>query len=248
MPPTWAQTADAVVAGARQVARVVVPVSCPGCDECDVPWCDSCAAPWWAEPCRVESDAGRLDVAGRVTLPVWSIAELTGPVHGMVAAWKDSQRRDLDGFFADAMARAARHVAPGLADLGVPLAVVPVPARTPSTRRRGIDLPALLARAAAEGLRRSGMQARDERCLAVVGRTSRHSSARARWRGARTGLRVKRAPSRGRAVVLVDDVVTTGATLAACVSALEAVHAPVVTSLTLASTPSSFTGTPRGLG
>jgi predicted amidophosphoribosyltransferase len=106
----------------------------------------------------------------------------------------------------------------------------------------------MLAHAAARGVVQRGVSAQVEHCLVTAGRGARRSTARDRWRGARARVRVSRAPAPGTAVVLVDDVITSGATLAACVAALEDCAAAVVTSLTLAATPSSSVRPDVGLG
>lgn len=220
---------------ARDLARLVIPVACPGCGQHDVRWCDECAAPWWDDPLRSESAAPRLDVEGAARLPVWAITELAGPSHAMVGAWKDAGRRDLDGFFADAMRRAAVAVAPALAGLGE-VAVVPVPARAASTRRRGVDLPRLLAAAAAEGLTAAGVHARAQPLLAIGRGEQRGASARERWRQA-SAVRVRGAPRAQGIALLVDDVMTTGATIAAAARAIDVTLLTTAAGLCLAAAP-----------
>ena len=219
----------------RDLARLAVPVSCPGCGMRDVIWCEECEAPWWERPLRSESTAPRLDVTGSPPLPVWSIAELVGPNHAMVSAWKDAGRRDLDRFFADAMRRAAEAIAPGL---GGPIAVVPVPARVRSTRARGVDLPLLLAEAAAQGLRDAGGQAHVAPALRIGAGEQRGAGDRGRWRHAASVHATRKTWSPMRAL-LVDDVVTTGATISASARALEVTFLTVAAGLCLATTPAS---------
>lgn len=228
---------------ARDIARLIVPVSCPGCGAHDVRWCDECAAAWWEAPLRSESLAPRLDIEGRPALPIWAIAELVGPNHSMVVAWKDGGRRDLDRFFADAARRAAVHIAPALDPGGStrvrqPIAVVPVPARAASTRRRGVDLPLLLARAASDGLRAAGVDAVVRPVLSIGRGEQRGASARQRWRQA-SSLRVSGDAGPPTTALLVDDVMTTGATLAAAVRSLDVTFLTVGAGLCLAAAPPS---------
>ncbi|WP_061961721.1 ComF family protein [Demequina flava] len=205
----------------RDLARCLVPVECAGCGAFDERICDECAAPWWEAPLRCEEDAPRLMVDNGALLPVWAIVPLTGEQHEAVAAWKDGGRRDLDAFFADAMGRQAR-------TLGLDrVAVVPVPSRPGSVRRRGADLTGRLATAAA---RAGGMPM--VRALTVGRGESRGASARQRWRSTQGAVQVRRSPAHD--VILVDDVITTGATLAACVLALRERHVRVVGALVLA--------------
>jgi len=219
---------------ARDLARLVVPVECPGCGLVDVRWCEDCAALWWEEPMRCESGAPRLQRAG-ATLPVWSVTPLVSSAHGMVAAWKDGGRRDLDAFFAQAIAREAQAVADALPER---LTVVAAPARRSSTRARGADLPLLLAEAVAARLRALGHDARAASALRIGAGQSRGASARGRWSQAASVERVGEV-LRASAVLLVDDVLTTGATLAACRTALQTPLHPVVGAMVLAhaSTP-----------
>lgn len=225
MPDAWVVL---IADLARDVARLVVPVACAGCGLEDVPLCESCSAPWWDEPFRAEEGAGRLAVVGRAPLPVWSVAELDGAAHRAIGTWKDGRRRDLDPWFAAAMRRAARAVGP-LLPRGAHVCVVPVPSKPRSVRRRGAALSEVLARSAAEAL-----DVPWERALATNGTRSRGRSSIGRWDAA--GVRLAR-PIAPRAALLVDDVVTTGATLARAADALEAGGSAVLGALVLAATP-----------
>ena len=213
---------------ARDVARLVVPVACAGCGLEDVRLCESCSAPWWEEPFRAEEGAGRLIVVGRNPLPVWALAELDGPVHRAIGTWKDGGRRDLDPWFAAAAGRGARAVGPLLPGLAE-LCVVPVPSKPRSVRRRGAALSEVLAVAVARAL-----GAPVVRALVTSGARSRGRSSVGRWDAA--GVRLVR-PIAPRAALLVDDVVTTGATLARAADVLEDGGGAVLGALVLAATP-----------
>ena len=140
------------------------------------------------------------------------------------------------------MARAVAEVAPALAPVTI---VVPVPARPSSTRKRGVDLPWKLAEAAASGLAARGRSVAAVRCLTNGGAEARRLGARARWSGAAAGIGVRSAPL-GEVALLVDDVVTTGATLARSYEALERAGVAVAAAVTLAATP--LPGATRDLG
>lgn len=212
------------------LSRLLVPVVCPGCGLADVRWCDECEAPWWQTPARCDSGAPRLNVHGEPPLPVWSVADLDGCVHHMMSAWKDAHRRDLDGFFWAVAQRCAQQIASALP---TDIVVAPAPARRASTRKRGVDLPALLATGVVAGLRSAGTRATLAHPLRTSGAAARRGSARQRHR--RADPRVTSWSAGAQPVVVVDDVITTGATVAACVRALHGAGAVVVGGVTLAS-------------
>lgn len=199
---------------------------------------------WWEEPLRSETAAPRLDLMGAPPLPVWAIASLDGPARGMVVAWKDAGRRDLDSLLAGAARRAATAMAPSLP--GTTWAVVPVPARRRSTARRGVDLPLVLANAAALGLADAGIQGVVVPALTPARAEQRGQGAAARFRQA-AGIRAAGshaaawvgANANGAALpaLLVDDVVTTGASMAAVARALEVTFLTACAGLALASAP-----------
>ena len=228
---------------AKDVARLLVPVACAGCGRDDVPLCEGCSAQWWESPFRAEEGAGRLEVLGRRQLPVWAVAELEGTAHRAVATWKDGRRRDLDPFFAAAIGRAAVEVAPHLTGVG-PITVVPVPSKRSSVRRRGVDLGRLLARATATSLAGAGAAAARDAPLAAAGGRSRGRSSVGRWHSA--AVRVVRQPRHGT-VLLVDDVMSTGATIARAAEACEGAGIAVIGALVLAATPRRDGGARRGL-
>jgi predicted amidophosphoribosyltransferase len=150
----------------------------------------------------------------------WSSAPHEGVARDLVAALKF--RRLLP--VADLMADRIQWLAPAHMLSGTVVAIPTAPARL---RQRGFDPAGELAAALAERL-----EAPLERCLVRRGRS--------RQVGRRRSARIARPPdvrASGRAprsVLLVDDVLTTGATLTACARALRAAGASRVVAVTFA--------------
>ncbi|WP_238402703.1 ComF family protein [Cellulomonas sp. H30R-01] len=214
----------------------------------DVAWCAACRSALAGPPWRCEQRAGRLDLLdGRPPLPVWTLADNVGAVRHAIVAWKDGGRLDLTRPLAADVARAARSVAPHVPrSRPGPLVVAAVPSTAGARRRRGGWLVDELARAAVAALREEGVDVRRAPVLRRRGgRDQAGLGARARARNLVGQLRVARGADRvlgGRDVVLVDDVLTTGASVAASAAAVRAAGGVVVACLTVASTPGPGTG------
>jgi ComF family protein len=150
----------------------------------------------------------------------WSSAPYEGVARNLVAALKF--RRLLP--VAELMADRIQWLAPAHMLSG---AVVPVPAAASRLRRRGFDPAGELAAALAERL-----QAPLEPCLRRRGAGRQVGRRRVERLG--HPPQVHAAGAAPRSVMLVDDVLTTGATLTACAKALRAAGAARVVAVTFA--------------
>ncbi|WP_298992072.1 ComF family protein [uncultured Pseudokineococcus sp.] len=194
-----------------------------------MPWCASCRALLAAPP------LGLVELPVATAPPVRAAARYDGAARGLLLAWKERGRHDLSPLLADALRRAGAAALDAAADAGVmdaglvdgglvnrgptgaaggPLALVPAPSTRAAVRARGDDLVADLARRWSTSLARGGRAAPVRRVLAMrrgagdqVGRTAAQRTA-----ARRGALVVRAAPP--RRCLLVDDVVTTGSTLA----------------------------------
>lgn len=203
---------------------LVLPLRCGGCGSPGAAWCAWCAR-----------ELGRIRRIDRPLLephlPVFALGRYAGPARHGVLAYKESGRRDLAEPFG-------RHLAAGLAALAgderlalpSPCALVPAPSRTLAARRRGGAHMPRIARQATADLAAAGWRASVADCLAlrrgVIDSAGLDPADRVRNLAGRVRLRPGRLP--GRPLVLVDDVITTAATAASCVAALEAAGAEVL--------------------
>ncbi|WP_327149959.1 ComF family protein [Nocardia sp. NBC_01329] len=193
----------------RTLLDLVVPIECAGCRISGTPWCARCARSIAGPPIQVHprTDPG---------VPCWALSHYRGPARQAVLAAKERNRRDLARPLGFALAR-------GLAELRAPhrpLILVPSPSRSAAARRRGGDPVLRCARIAAQSL--SSCQVLP--CLRVWWGVRDSAGLTARERDRNLRGRVSAVPLPARAVdaqvVLVDDVLTTGATVSACARAL----------------------------
>ena len=156
---------------------------------------------------RVPAEAAALSPTARAALGY------DGAARTVLLGFKHGDRQHLARLMAPHVARA------GAAVLGADALLVPVPLHFTRLWSRGFNQAALLARAV--GKRTGTPLAVD--ALVRVRRTalSRGLNRRKRAENVRAAFRVRsRAAVRGRNIVLVDDVYTTGATADACARTL----------------------------
>ncbi|MFI9273571.1 ComF family protein [Kitasatospora sp. NPDC052896] len=169
------------------------------------------------------------------------------PVRRLLLAHKERGALPLAGPLGAVLARAVRSaVTPAVtpaagADLPGPLLLVPMPSTRRAVRARGHDATLRLARAAARELGRTGLPCRVAPVLRPTRRIADQSGLGAAERrrnlhGALTVPTRLRSRLAGLRPVLVDDLVTTGATLAEAARALGAAGAPPLAAATVAAT------------
>jgi ComF family protein len=204
------------------LARMLVPPLCWGCGGVArrrEPLCGGCR--------------GRLRRLAPSAVPlcgvqVWAPVAYSGPARDLVRALKFRGATAV----ADAMAAQIAANAPaGLLEDAPRPALVPAPLHPRRRRRRGYNQAALVAEALA---RRTGLEVAD--CLSRSGSAATQVGRdRAERRAGPAGSVGVRTPVPER-VVLVDDVATTGATLAACAAALRVAGSREVAALVFART------------
>jgi predicted amidophosphoribosyltransferase len=155
---------------------------------------------------------------------VWAVADYDGPVREAVVAFKDHGRWALRSVLGAALATSLAAAAAGAPDPTV-LTLVPAPGSPGSARARDGDHVLELCHVAARRLRAEGVRVRVSPVL--VGVRRRRDQVGLGRAARRDNLRGSIAPTTAaaglRGVVLVDDVVTSGATLAECARALRTV-------------------------
>lgn len=216
-----------------EALAVVLPDRCTGCGADGVVLCTHCSAALRDRPPAV--------VEPRHGGPVHAALPYEGVARAALLAFKESGRTDLAQPLAEALAGALRAALP---PGGRAVAVVPVPPSAAGDRRRGYRPVELLLRRC--GLRPTRLlRTRAESSVQQknLDRAARAAARDGAFRVASTGERM-----RGREVILVDDVVTTGASLAAAQAALEAAGVPVVARAALCATAERIprTSAPEG--
>ncbi|MGY5765951.1 ComF family protein [Brachybacterium sp. DNPG3] len=233
-----------------QTCALIAPRECP-CGREGAWLCRDCALLLEAPPTRVDSvcDALQLLSSTRVReedavpagtdhrplLPVLAIGEYAGPLQSLVLAWKNGGMLHLGPHLASALVPAVEALAcetrETAASSSDPVLLIPVPSRRSARLRRGEDHVAELVREIAA---RGGGRALVLRASPTTAQEGGGSRQR-RHRRIRLGRGGVPEPLRGRAAVIVDDVVTTGATLRGMHEALTSAGVPVLGAVVIAS-------------
>jgi len=213
----FADSVEVVRAAARDALALVSPVDCAGCGRVDRSLCDRCLA--MLTPRFELHPLTGPDPAVTVTTAL----RYEGVVRRAVLEFKQNNRTGLARPLAAPLAALMREVA------AVGSLVVPVPPGRSSSRRRGYDPVALLLRRAGTHATRALRMVRASSGQKQLGIDERLSN---RLGSMRASAAVCRRP-----VVLVDDVVTTGATLAEAVRAVRDAGGVVTGAVALAYTP-----------
>ncbi len=215
VPPLCGVCREPELSGAplcRPCRAALVPLPDPRCGRCGAPGVRLTGA---CGDCR-----GRRLAFERA----WSAYVYEGVARDLVAGFKSRGRTPLARFMAAEISR--------LAPEGILQgALVPVPAHPERRRRHGFNHAAEIAAALA---RATGMPRRDLLLRPHGMPTQVGLERRSRLRGARGSVSVRPQRETPSVAVLVDDVLTTGATLDACATALRRAGAKRIFAVTFA--------------
>lgn len=232
---------------------LAAPWSCAGCGAPEHPWCPSCAGTLTGPLMSHHPDPSPEGLP-----PVIITAPYAGPVRQGIVAWKDHGRRDMAAPLSAALARVLAEIAARESNLGERklseqgVIVVPVPSSAAAIRSRGEDV---LLRVTRRAVRQVStpmtvcsvlVHQRVPQDQSGLTAAERHANLEHALRCTATTVT---AP-----VIVVDDVITTGATLAEAARALRAIGGQVVAAAVIAGTErrhrsktsADCPGSPRG--
>ena len=219
------------------LADLVLPRTCAGCGLPGAVLCRRCrmllARPHPATPRRFPDGFPPAAAAG----------VYAGPVRTALIAFKERGRAELAQPLGTALALAVAAVVSAVPGSRRPVELVPVPSTPAAVRTRGRDHVRELTAVAVAELRAAGVEASAVRLLRRRGRVRDSAELSVAQRRANLAgsflvdLRVQMPP--GMRLVVVDDVVTSGATLTEAAGALERAlpGGPVVVAAVVAATP-----------
>jgi ComF family protein len=207
------------------------PAACSGCGREGEPLCSACRP---ALDARLELPGGvPIGLPADIPAPLLQIewcAPFAGPVRAALHDLKYASEQRLAEPLGAAVARRWAKVGIG-ANL-----IVPVPVHAERERHRGYDQAALIAFVVGRHLRlpvdRALERARSTTAQFELGRDQRAANVHGAFR-LRSGTH-HAGTIRDKWILLVDDVVTTGSTLAACAAVLDASGALAVSAITVA--------------
>ena len=207
------------------VLDLVLPLACGGCGAPSSRWCAACASALAVHTDQPHVITPRADPG----VPVFTLGRYGGARRHAIVALKEHGRRDL-------VVPLARPLALGIHQLvtwgvvGLPLTVVPAPTRRSAARRRGGDPVSRIATAATAA--HPGITVVNSVRTVGPARDSVGLSPAARERNIAGRVRLGALPA--GEVLLVDDIVTTGATARETVRVLRAGGVRVAAVLALA--------------
>lgn len=207
---------------------LVLPLECGGCGAPDTRWCERCAS-----ALRVGADEPHV-LTPRIDpgVPVFGLGRYAGSRRRAIVAVKEHGRRDLAGPLSHALAGGVERLA-GWGVVSDPLVLVPAPTRRSAARRRGGDPVTRIAVACAASPRlRPTVSVLPALRTAGPVRDSVGLGTAARERNIAGRVRLTARPA--GEVLLVDDVITTGATARESVRTLAAGGVRVAAVLVLA--------------
>lgn len=212
---------------------LAVPTACAGCGIPDGPLCAGCSLSLVADPGRRDPSPAPPGLP-----PVHAAAPYRDAVRAVLVAYKERQLVALRRPLGDALAVAVASALDAEARLRPgPVLLVPVPSAPAARRQRGRDHMADLARTAGRRLGVVTVAPVLHHARRTVDQAGLDTAARAANLAGAFAVRRGVPPLRGLPVIVVDDVVTTGATAAEATRALRLAGAHVVAVAAVAATP-----------